>query len=721
MKDLYNPEKRCTFALRIINQHLKMKKTFQVLIAVAVLTIAFSVSMSSCRGDAHDTNPAEPERTHADTLIDEVLYGNEERLLVVIDSLLDAGETSVWRHANIRSSYARQHQDIQQAVDILKNALSQGEPHNFRDSLDYFLSVVNLAEALSGQSHYEEALKTASEVQEPIKALRVCYRRYDLLATLYQVIALSQYGLKMTTEADETAEEGYVYAQEALKLRQNAGAVEMSMTRVATTISKLQLSQRFDDAEKWIGRYDSLMKILEVREKDALTLDIYKAFGDIYHMTNALGQKQREKADSVYKEYLKTEYAKTYGGRVSSSDYFFQAERWSECADLLGDYEAYATSNGKDYSLDVLRNLSMKFIANYKAGRRDTALYVANNILEHIDSAIIRERESSATEMATIYETNKKDAEIAQQKIELSQQRLIGLIIAIVLLIIFFVIYTLLRRRSARRMAEIRAKQERIEGELQIARNIQMSMVPSQFPDYEGLDMYASMSPAKEVGGDLYGYVLLGNKLYIAIGDVSGKGVPASLFMAQATRLFRTLAAQQMMPAEICTRMNEALSGDDNESGMFVTFWLGLLDLKTGHLNFCNAGHNPPIVGGGENRGDFLEMIPNAPIGLWPGMEYEGEEIDTINGRPLFVYTDGVNEAENLLQEQFGDDRLLGILRTAHFDSAQQVVEMLKAEVEKHRDGAEPNDDLTMMCIFYETKDVTGGKSFITSCNGRHS
>ncbi|MBQ3360922.1 MAG: serine/threonine-protein phosphatase [Prevotella sp.] len=525
----------------------------------------------------------------------------------------------------------------------------------------------------------------------------------------------------MTTEADETAEEGYVYAQEALKLRQNAGAVEMSMTRVATTISKLQLSQRFDDAEKWIGRYDSLMKILEVREKDALTLDIYKAFGDIYHMTNALGQKQREKADSVYKEYLKTEYAKTYAGRVSSSDYFFQAERWSECADLLGDYEAYATSNGKDYSLDVLRNLSMKFIANYKAGRRDTALYVANNILEHIDSAIIRERESSATEMATIYETNKKDAEIAQQKIELSQQRLIGLIIAIVLLIIFFVIYTLLRRRSARRMAEIRAKQERIEGELQIARNIQMSMVPSQFPDYEGLDMYASMSPAKEVGGDLYGYVLLGNKLYIAIGDVSGKGVPASLFMAQATRLFRTLAAQQMMPAEICTRMNEALSGDDNESGMFVTFWLGLLDLKTGHLNFCNAGHNPPIVGGGENRGDFLEMIPNAPIGLWPGMEYEGEEIDTINGRPLFVYTDGVNEAENLLQEQFGDDRLLGILRTAHFDSAQQVVEMLKAEVEKHRDGAEPNDDLTMMCIFYETKDVTGGKSFITSCKGRHS
>lgn len=124
------------------------------------------------------------------------------------------------------------------------------------------------------------------------------------------------------------------------------------------------------------------------------------------------------------------------------------------------------------------------------------------------------------------------------------------------------------------------------------------------------------MTPAKEVGGDLYGYLLQGDKLYVAVGDVSGKGVPASLFMAQATRLFQTMAKQGMMPAEICTHMNDALSGDDNENGMFVTFWLGLVDLQTGHLNYCNAGHNPPIIGGGDHHGDFLDMIPNAPIGL---------------------------------------------------------------------------------------------------------
>ena len=169
--------------------------------------------------------------------------------------------------------------------------------------------------------------------------------------------------------------------------------------------------------------------------------------------------------------------------------------------------------------------------------------------------------------------------------------------------------------------------------------------------------------------------------------------------MAQATRLFRTLAAQQMMPAEICTRMNDALSGEDNESGMFVTLFLGLIDLKTGHLDFCNAGHNPPVIGGGDSRGDFLEMNPNAPIGLWPGLEFEGEQIDNVKGRPLFIYTDGLNEAENRQQEQFGDDRLLDILRHTHFDSAKQVIETLKSQVEQHRDGADPNDDLTMMCL----------------------
>lgn len=253
--------------------------------------------------------------------------------------------------------------------------------------------------------------------------------------------------------------------------------------------------------------------------------------------------------------------------------------------------------------------------------------------------------------------------------------------------------------RYIEELKDTTAQKASIESELNVANSIQMSMLPNVFPDREGLDMYASMTPAKEVGGDLYGYLLKDDNLYFCLGDVSGKGVPASLFMAQVTRLFRTLANQQLSPSDICTHMNDALSGDENPTNMFVTLFVGMVDLTSGHLSFCNAGHNPPVIGGGEHHGDFLEMKPNFPIGVLPGLEFEGEEIESIKGRALFIYTDGLNEAENREHEQFGDERLLDILRNTHFDTARQVIETLAAEVEKHRDGADPNDDLTMMCL----------------------
>jgi len=253
--------------------------------------------------------------------------------------------------------------------------------------------------------------------------------------------------------------------------------------------------------------------------------------------------------------------------------------------------------------------------------------------------------------------------------------------------------------RYIEELKDTTAQKASIESELNVANSIQMSMLPNVFPDREGLDMYASMTPAKEVGGDLYGYLLKDDNLYFCLGDVSGKGVPASLFMAQVTRLFRTLANQQLSPSDICTHMNDALSGDENPTNMFVTLFVGMVDLTSGHLSFCNAGHNPPVIGGGEHHGDFLEMKPNFPIGVLPGLEFEGEEIESIKGRALFIYTDGLNEAENREHEQFGDERLLDILRNTHFDTARQVIETLAAEVEKHREGADPNDDLTMMCL----------------------
>ena len=320
----------------------------------------------------------------------------------------------------------------------------------------------------------------------------------------------------------------------------------------------------------------------------------------------------------------------------------------SEALDYIGRYLNTAEELGDVSSMKVA--LYEKSLTYEKFGRYSEALTVFRQFTDLKDSLADDEDREKLNELNKRFEVSELKMDGERKQMAAERRQLYLVLIIVLLVMVAVVAFAYYRRRADRRMAAVTAEKKRIESELQIARDIQMSMVPSVFPDCEGLDMYASMSPARQVGGDLYGYVYLDDKLYFALGDVSGKGVPASLFMAQATRLFMTLAKQGMRPAEICTRMNDALSGDDNESGMFVTFFLGLVDLQTGHLDFCNAGHNPPVL-----NGDFMNMETNVPIGLWPGLEYKGEEIDTIKGCQIFLYTDGLNEAENMAQQQFGD------------------------------------------------------------------
>lgn len=402
----------------------------------------------------------------------------------------------------------------------------------------------------------------------------------------------------------------------------------------------------------------------------------------------------RKEADLAYRKFLTYNYANTGNGLLDKAVYFEESDRWDDLERLQAALDSLDRAQNVPISMEYLKSsLGSRFLAELKSGRQQKALVTAGRIVEMLDTVDMIQRKNDASELAVIYETQEKEAQIAKQHAELSMQRLIGMAVAFVLVSVFFVVYTLHRRKAAKMLSELNAVKERIENELRIARNIQMSMVPREFPQRVGLDMYAFMEPAREVGGDLYNYVLQGDRLYFCVGDVSGKSVPASLFMAQSTRLFRTFASQGMLPADIATQMNKALS-EDNEQEMFVTMFIGLADLMTGHLDFCNAGHNPPVL-----AGEFMEMKSNAPIGLWPELEFEGEVLESVLDRPLFIYTDGLNEAENEQQEQFGNERLLNILRSRTFENARQVIDVFKAEVSHHRQAAEPNDDLTMMCI----------------------
>ena len=296
----------------------------------------------------------------------------------------------------------------------------------------------------------------------------------------------------------------------------------------------------------------------------------------------------------------------------------------------------------------------------------------------------------------------------AQEQKEHAQHILMIAAGAIGLLVIGFLSFYLYRRQLAARrlkhayhklavaydqLEETTTAKERIESELRIARDIQMSMVPQAFPERSDLDLYGLMAPAKEVGGDLYSFEIIDNQLYFCLGDVSGKGVPASLFMTQTIRLFRAMAKQRRKPCDIANRLNNELS-ENNDNGMFVTMFIGEADLTTGHLYYCNAGHNPPLL-----DDEFINVESNAPLGLWPELDYVGEELDNISGKMLFIYTDGLNEAENLAQEQYGDDQLQQMLQQMKAYTAKQIIDAFSQSVESHRNGAEPNDDLTMLAI----------------------
>ena len=517
---------------------------------------------------------------------------------------------------------------------------------------------------------------------------------------LYVAVGNSQMFLERTADAGKSYELCYDAVKELIGIEYSFGALynaTMCVHNIANAYLDLNM---FDQADIWMQRTDTLFNMYMAHPK---TPDSYKgivkAYVDYDHAMLACGQGKTAEADRYYREVLKSNNVNSAEVQYRIVNFLMHMGRYAEAADRHQAFDNMIAKYHVEPTVDMIYLVKYKFEAYYKAGRRDSALAAAAAALEFVDSAIVRQKRGDAAKLATIYETKLKDEEIAQQQIALNRQRFLALAVALVLITGFFIIYTLFRRRAARRMAEMKARQERIESELRIARDIQMSMVPSTFPEYEGLDLYAQMTPAKEVGGDLYGYVINGHNLYFAVGDVSGKGVPASLFMAQATRLFRTLANQGLKPADICNNMNAELSGDDNVNGMFITMFIGMLDMESGHLAYCNAGHNPPVLGGGSHQGDFLEMIPNAPIGLWPELDYQGEEIESIKGRALFVYTDGLNEAEDQEQHQFGDDQLLDVLRHTHFDSAKQVVATLQAKIEAHRHGAEPNDDLTMLCL----------------------
>jgi len=268
--------------------------------------------------------------------------------------------------------------------------------------------------------------------------------------------------------------------------------------------------------------------------------------------------------------------------------------------------------------------------------------------------------------------------------------------------------------RSFDELKRTTSAKERMQGELNIGRDIQMSMLPVDFDSFarrREFDLYASLFPAREVGGDFYDFFLVDDdRLCVCVGDVSGKGVPAALFMAMTKTLIKSRASNDFSPASILTHANDEL-GHHNESCMFVTVWLAILDLRSGQLNYCNAGHNPPYLR--RKGGNFvrLDALHGPVVAAMEGMNYGEDEVDLAEGDLLFLYTDGVTEAQNVHGELYGEPALVACLEAGASDDVRETVEATVQDVSRFEGEAEQADDVTVLAVRFNGRGDAGSQA----------
>ena len=677
---------------------------------VVCLWVAAIFFLSGCGGDSEEQ---ERQRNEAEHMVYEAYQAKDyPRIIELVDSFKPLGSFSEGK-ACYWLGYAYDRMMHKRMAELYwKMGIAAVENSTYDEDIRVYAGIANrLTGLLSTWTEYEAALKVAIPATERLKSLgRDTTSEYNNML-IYIGCAQSRFGLN-EEKTKNCLEEAYSAHLDNIRRHPHAISYRDAIVGVINICYDYLEIADYEKARLWLERMSQLIDGYE-KQADARPdyADKQWARYNIYLARALEGLGQKDEAAEAYKRFCQTEYFQTAEGKLLACDYLRLAGRWQDAADNFGRMDELLKAYRTSYSLEMIQKMHLrKYEVNKKAGRIDTARAVSMAITEHLDSAITLSRSAEAREEAAVH---KKELEMRAENEQYDRQRHVGRLIAMASLIAFLIIYIIVRHRMGARLAkahndlkraydqleETTTAKERMESELRIARDIQMSMVPSVFPEIDGLDMFAAMTPAKEVGGDLYNFLLNGQRLYFCIGDVSGKGVPASLFMTLATHGFLSLASTGRTPAEIATRMNAELS-INNEMGMFVTMFICMYDLKQGRIEYCNAGHNPPVIGNAEGQYAFLDVKEaNAPIGLWPTLEYVGEEMDLPSGGIMLLYTDGLNEAENRQQEQYGEDRIIQLMTSHASLSMRDMVEALKADADEFRDGAEQNDDLTMLAF----------------------
>ena len=330
---------------------------------------------------------------------------------------------------------------------------------------------------------------------------------------------------------------------------------------------------------------------------------------------------------------------------------------------------------------------------------------------DHVLASMMKNAEGSAMVKidgipSWIYYQNIKQrktigAIVVPEEVIFHNGRQLNIIILVVMLLGLLAIYLFCRRQIKDIADPFAAQKAAVDRELTIAHDIQLALLPQSFPEHADIDLYASQTPARDVGGDLYDYFVYKGRLVFCIGDVSGKGVPAALLMAVMRAMFRSEARRADSAANIVEALNhnlcEEYSGCD-----FVTMFVGILELASGSLDYCNAGHEAPLL-----SGQPLSVLPNLPVGALAEWTYEGQEVQLQPGDMLFLFTDGLSEAKNAANEQFGRKHVLQLANDHRSIAARSLIELMEGEVNRHTGDALQSDDITLLAIRWQGNGLT--------------
>ena len=674
-----------------------------------LLTVMTSILLVAC-----DSEKQKAQISEADKLIEDIHKSrNYNELMKVVDSLETIGKISPTKACYWRG-YACDKMKRQRLAEYYwKASLDAAENATSSDEMIYYAkSASRLANMLSVRGDYEEGLNTIIPVADKLEELH-CDSTSDYLNILIY-IGCCQEGMGTADGNAEGFTKAYQRHMENIETYHNDVVYKDGITGIINIAYDYIWAKKWQEALVWTARFGQILSEYEQRpDADAEYIDRQLARHDIYQAIALQGLNKDEEAAKAYEKFLTTKFSKTPKGRIDANDYLTTAHRWDEAAENYNSLDAMMGETTKNYSLENIENLVLeKYRTNLQAGRRDSAAQIAMNICNSLGQAFAKSRKMEKEEQAVIVQNVEKITELTAKK---NRKYQILIVAGFVFLILCMTGFVVIRHRIAKRLEadyeDLRYDYDRLEAdtivkereasELRISQNIQKVIAPSLLPKHKNFDIWSSTTVGLMEGSSILDYTMREGKLFFCIGEATTEGVKASLLTTVVKAQFRTATTFESKPERIISSINNALAKEE-EKGISARLFVGVLDIYSGVLYFCNANHDAPLLVSNELH--HLPVEQNIAIGEKPNWNYEPQEMLMLPGTMIFLNSDGLIKVKNAEHRVFNEKRMLGsALQAMKLDPRpKQFIENMLDAVHRFAGDFEQREDIALLAIKFK-------------------